>query len=142
MPYVTQSDLKGKIPAELLLQALDDNNDGVADDGVWDAIAADVDNAINGPLEGRYTVPLAAPYPAAVAEAALVFACEAIYLRRGLAGKDQNPWTTRADALRKRLEAIGSGEQPLTATAVPVKSGGAVIGEDARLYDELNRLMV
>jgi phage gp36-like protein len=140
MSYVAQTDLKGKIPDDLLLQALDDNNDGVADDGVWDQIAADVDKAINGPLEGRYTVPLAAPYPSVVQDAAVVFACEAIYMRRGLAG-DQNPWIKRADALRKRLEAIGNGDQPLTATATPAKSGGAVIGESARLYDESGRLM-
>jgi hypothetical protein len=142
MPYVSQADLKGKVPDDLLLQALDDDGDGVADDGVWDGISADVDKAINGPLEGRYSVPLAAPYPYLVTEAALIFACEAIYMRRGLAGKDQNPWVTRADAMRKRLEAIGNGEQPLTATAGQLKSGGAVIGEPARTYDESGRLMV
>jgi phage gp36-like protein len=140
MPYVLQSALKGKVPDDLLLQALDDNADGVADEGIWDAISADVDRAIDGRLEGRYTVPLAAPLPAVVAEAAIVFAAEAVYMRRGLAG-DQNPWTKQADGFRKRLEAIGTGEQPLKNDVVPVKSGGAVISEPSRTYDEAGRLM-
>ena len=142
MSYVKQIDLKGKISDDLMLQALDDNNDGVADDGVWDSIASDVDKAINGPLEGRYTVPLALPYPAVVSEAAVIFACEAVYMRRGLAGKDQNPWVSRADSLRKRLEAIGNGDQPLTVNVAPAKSGGALISEPARTYDKGGRLMV
>jgi phage gp36-like protein len=140
MSYILQSALKGKVPNDLLLQALDDNADGVEDDGVWDSIAADVDRAIDGRLEGRYTVPLAAPLPAVVAEAAIVFAAEAVYMRRGLAG-DQNPWTKQADAFRKRLEAIGAGEQTLKNDLAPVKSGGAVISEPSRTYDEANRLM-
>ena len=142
MSYVQQSDLKGKIPDDLLRQALDDDNDGVADESVWESIATDVDKAINGPLEGRYAVPLALPYPAVVADAAVVFACEAIYMRRGLAGKDNNPWVTRADSLRKRLEAIGNGDQPLTVNVAPAKSGGALISEPARTYDKGGRLMV
>jgi phage gp36-like protein len=140
MPYILQTALKGKVPDDLLLQALDDNGDGVADEGVWDAISADVDRASDGRLEGRYTVPLAAPHPAVVAEAAIVFAAEGVYMRRGLAG-DQNPWTKQADTFRKRLEAIGAGEQTLKNDLAPVKSGGAVISEPSRTYDEANRLM-
>ena len=141
MPYILQSALKGKVPDDLLLQALDDNADGVADDGVWDAISGDVDRAIDGRLEGRYSVPLAAPLPAVVTEAATVIACEAVYMRRGLSG-DNNPWTKQADAFRKRLEAIGAGELPLNATIIPVKSGGTVIGETSRTYNESGCLMV
>lgn len=141
MAYILQSALKGKVPDDLLLQALDDDADGVADDGVWESIAEDVDQAINGRLEGRYAVPLAEPLPSVVLESATVFAAEAIYLRRGLSG-DQNPWTKQADTFRKRLEDIGSGLQPLTNAIKAVKSGGAVIGEEARLYDESNRLLV
>jgi len=141
MSYILQTALKGKVPDDLLLQALDDNADGVADDGIWDTIAADVDRAIDGRLEGRYTVPLAAPLPAVVVEAATVFAAEAVYMRRGLAG-DQNPWIKQADAFRKRLESIGSGEMPLNNTVVPAKSGGAVISEPSRTYNESGTMMV
>ena len=141
MSYILQTALKGKVPDDLLLQALDDNADGVADDGIWDTIAADVDRAIDGRLEGRYAVPLAAPLPAVVIEAATVFAAEAVYMRRGLAG-DQNPWIKQADAFRKRLEAIGSGEQPLKNNFAPAKSGGSVITEPSRVYDPSNRLIL
>lgn len=133
MPYVTQAALKGKIPDDLLLQALDDNGDGVADDGVWDSISDDVDKAINGPLEGTYDVPLAEPYPYVVTESAIIFACEAIYMRRGLATKDVNPWVTRADAMRKRLEDIGSGTIPLTKEKTASGPEGTVISETSKL---------
>ena len=57
MPYILQSDLDGKIPAQLLLQALDDNHDGLADADVWDKIVVDVESAINSRLEGNYAIP-------------------------------------------------------------------------------------
>jgi phage gp36-like protein len=141
MAYILQTSLKGKVPDDLLLQALDDDGDGMADVGVWESISCDVDRAIDGRLEGRYAVPLAEPLPSVVAEAATVFAAEAVYLRRSLSG-DQNPWTKQAETFRKRLEDIGAGLQPLTNAIKAVKSGGAVIGEAARLYDESNRLLV
>jgi phage gp36-like protein len=132
MSYILQSNLDGKVPAQILLQALDDNGDGLADDGVWDKIVTDVENAINGRLEGNYTVPLTAPYPAIITEAAKILAAEAIYLRRGLSG-DQNPWVKQADAMRKRLEDIGSGDKPLTAATNPQGMTGVIISEDSRL---------
>lgn len=132
MPYVVQSDLEGKIPAQLLLQALDDNGDGLADDGVWDQIATDVGNAINSRLEGNYAVPLTGTVPAIVTEAAKILAAEAVYLRRGMSG-DQNPWVKQADVMRKRLEDIGSGKLPLTTDAAPNGPAGVIITEPSRL---------
>jgi phage gp36-like protein len=132
MAYILQSDLDGKIPAQLLLQALDDNGDGLADDGVWDKIVLDVESAINSRLEGNYAIPLAAPIPAIISEAAKILAAEAVYLRRGLTG-DQNPWVKQADAMRKRLEDIGSGKLPLTPATNPQGPTGVVITETSRL---------
>lgn len=132
MSYVIQSDLDGKIPAQLLLQALDDNGDGLEDAGVWDKIVVDVESAINSRLEGNYTIPLAEPIPAIISEAAKILAAEAIYLRRGLAG-DQNPWVKQADAMRKRLEDIGSGTKPLKPGTDPQGPAGVVITETSRL---------
>lgn len=141
MSYFLRSELEAKVPALLIVQALDDDGDGVEDAGKWDALVADVERAIDGRLEGRFTVPLAAPQPAVVHESAVVLAAEAIYMRRGLAG-DQNPWVKQADALRARLEKIGSGDLPLTPQAQPAQSSGAVIGESARLHDESGRMLV
>jgi len=132
MSYILITDLDGKIPAQLLLQALDDNGDGVADDGVWDKLVVDVESAINSRLEGNYAIPLAAPIPAIISEAAKILAAEAVYLRRGLAG-DQNPWLKQADAMRKRLEDIGSGKLPLTSATNPQGPAGTVITETSRL---------
>lgn len=132
MSYILQSDLDGKIPALLLLQALDDNGDGLADADVWDKLVVDVENAINSRLEGNYAIPLAEPIPAIISEAAKVLAAEAIYLRRGLAG-DQNPWVKQADAMRKRLEEIGSGDKPLKPGTSPQGPAGVVITETSRL---------
>jgi phage gp36-like protein len=132
MSYILITDLDGKVPAQLLLQALDDNGDGLADDGVWDKIVVDVESAINSRLEGNYAIPLAEPLPAIVSEAAKILAAEAVYQRRGLSG-DQNPWVKQADAMRKRLEDIGSGDKPLKPDTAPQGPSGVVINETSRL---------
>jgi phage gp36-like protein len=141
MSYITQSDLESRVPPAFIVQALDDDGDGEADAGLWDKVASAVDAQINGRLEGRYAVPLAAPVPAVVIEAALVLAAEALYLRRGISG-DQNPWSKQADGIRDRLERIGSGKEALKNEVSPARSGGAVIGEPARTFDAAGRLMV
>ena len=141
MPYVTQSELEAVIPRDYIVEALDDDKDGQADEGVWDNVYAAVAAAIEGPLGQRYSVPFSNPFPAVVVEAARVLAAEALFLRRGRAG-DHNPWTARADAVRKRLEAIAEGKAPLTAGATSVPGGGTVISEDSKLYDEAGRVMV
>jgi phage gp36-like protein len=132
MSYISQSDLKGKVPDQLLLQALDDNGDGLEDDGAWDQLVVDVESAINSRLEGNYAIPLADPLPAIVSEAAKILAAEAVYQRRGLSG-DQNPWVKQADAMRKRLEEIGSGDKPLKPDTAPQGPAGVIITEPSRL---------
>jgi hypothetical protein len=141
MPYIVQTDLEAKVPATLILQALDDNADGVQDDGLWDKVYTAVENEIHGVLEGRYAVPFASPYPSVVVTAAFVLMAEAIYLRRGLAG-DQNPWTKQAADIRKTLADIGSGDKPLKYEVTPAQTGGAVISEPAKTYQEGGLLMV
>ena len=132
MAYVLKSDLEGKIPASLILQALDDDNDGIEDAGAWDELVVDVESAINSRLEGNYDIPLALPLPAIISEAAKILAAEAIYMRRGIAG-EQNPWIKQADMMRKRLEDIGSGEKPLKPGTNPAGPTGAVITEQSRI---------
>lgn len=141
MAYTTQSALASRVPPTFIVQALDDNGDGEADEGLWDLVSSGVDAQINGRLEGRYAVPLAEPFPAVVTEAALVLAAEALYLRRGLSG-DQNPWSKQANDIRARLERIGAGKEALKNEIAPARSGGSVIGETSRTYDGSGRLMV
>ena len=113
--YVTLNDLKGEIPAPFLIQALDDDNDGVVD--AWSLVQASVQEAIDSLLEGRFTVPLTLnPLPKIIKRAAVAFACELCYRRRSTPDKD-NPWKGVADSFRKILSAITAGERD---TLVPL----------------------
>jgi hypothetical protein len=116
MSYVDRSQVEAKLPPQFLLQALDDDGDGLEDEGVWDAIAAEADEAVEGFLEGRYAIPFAeGSVPRIVSNAAKLFALETLYMRRGYS-KDTdppNPWAAAATAMRARLARIGAGEEPL-----------------------------
>jgi phage gp36-like protein len=116
MPYVQQSDLTADIPPEFITQALDDNNDGVADAGLWDLIAQDVSDAIDMQIGVRYAVPLQPDgngnYPTTVVSAARILAAEKLYARRPAADM-RNPWTARANQIRAMLDKIGAGSLPL-----------------------------
>lgn len=121
MPYVQQADIVVDIPPDFLTQALDDNGDGVADTGLWDQIAQLVSDEIDAQIGVRYQVPLVPNtgtypltngFPPIVVNAARVLACEKLYGRRSI-GEGRNPWTSRANATRTQLAAIGAGNFPL-----------------------------
>lgn len=111
-PYVQFSDVEAKIPRRFLHEALDDDLDGQADPAIFDTIVGQIGNEIEGTLGQRYATPFTAPYPSIILDAALIFACEAIYGRR--VAPEQNPWKSRADQIRTKLDAIAKGDQPLT----------------------------
>jgi phage gp36-like protein len=113
MPYLTQAEIEADIPPQFLLEALDDDNDGVADSGLWDKIEVSAAEAIDGVLGQRFTVPFAAPLPAIVKTAARVFILEKLYARRGTKSED-NPWVSQANKLRAKLDLIADGEEPLS----------------------------
>lgn len=140
MPYVEQTDIEALIPAEFLLQALDDDQDGEADPGVWDKLVVAVGDEIDGALGQKYTVPFATPYPSVVKAAAKVLALWSLYQRRGLAG-DRNPWESEAKRQRDKLDRIGKGLDPLTPDNLGKKPGGVVITETAKTYDGNGNLM-
>ena len=139
MPYVALDDLRGKIPQTFLVQALDDDRDGEVDAGLWELIQSQADQAVDSRLGQRYPVPFDDP-PAIVSEAALIFACEAIYARR--VGPEQNPWMGMGNAMRSRLERIGSGDESLTPEIARTKPSGGVISEPARTYSSAGRLAI
>jgi phage gp36-like protein len=125
VPYVLQSEIEARLPADFLREALDDNNDGEADAGVWDKVAAAVAAEIDGILGQRFQVPFAT-VPAVVKAAANVLALEMLYARRGTAA-DANPWTKQASDHRAKLNAIADGEQPLQpGTSRPAPSVSAI----------------
>lgn len=137
MSYLTQASLGSLVPPAFIVQALDDDADGIADEGLWDMIAAEASQAVDGFLAGRYPVPFAAPVPATVAQAARVFAAEMLYTRRNFTGS-ANPFTARADRFRDRLEKIGTGDLPLDAASAAVSPPVAVVKADALTAPSFN----
>jgi phage gp36-like protein len=112
MPYVEPTDLVGLIPNTHLTEALDDDQDGTPDPGVFDSVADTVSRDIDARLGQRYGTPFQYPYPAVVIFAARILALEALYTRRGQKD-DKNPYGAQAQAQRAKLDAIGAGSQPL-----------------------------
>jgi phage gp36-like protein len=129
MPYLTFADLEAEIPTAFLIQALDDDNDGIVD--AWDKVQASAAEEVDSLLEGRFTVPLELdPLPKIIKRAAVAFACELCYRRRSTPDKD-NPWADRAKAFRKTLAAISTGDLKLDAgpaavAAQPATAGGVI----------------
>jgi hypothetical protein len=127
--YVEYSDLQGMIPAQFLLQALDDAGTGNPD--AWDTVQSQACEAVDALLCGRYDTPFQPDpngnYPAIVTMAAKNFAAELCYNRRGRI-EDSNPYRSAADTFRKQLTRIGAGQMPLTPEInVTTQSGTAIV---------------
>jgi len=135
MPYIELSDLNGQIPPQFLVQALDDDNDGVID--AWAQVRTAACEDVDALLEGRFAVPLTLdPLPKIIKRAAVAFACELCYRRRSTPD-DQNPWKGRADAFRKTLAMITAGDLKLSvsprADDAAVDPPGSIITHDSAL---------
>lgn len=135
MSYVTQNQIETAIPAQHLVDALDDDRDQVADAGKLDEVIAAASQQVDSYLESRYTVPFTT-VPKKVAEAAFTFTCELLYQRRGLFG-DDNPWFKRAEAWRELLKKIGEGEGQITAGEGQAFTPGAAVTEDTVINDSM-----
>lgn len=137
--YFIMSDLAAELPGKFLIQALDDDKDGLADSEVFASIQSAVKNEIDGKLEQKYDVAqFGANPPALVRSIALTLACETLYRRRGIDEKN-NPYTQRAKDARKKLDAIAKGDQLLYPKAKKANQSGAVIGEDAKTVSTSGR---
>ena len=143
MPYLELSDLTGQIPPQFLTQALDDNNDGYID--AWDQVQAAVQEDVDALLEGRFAVPLTlSPMPKIIKRACVAFACELCYRRRATTDAD-NPWKGRADAFRKTLSMITTGDLKLSvsphAEDAAVDPAASVITFDSGMGNPGSRIM-
>jgi phage gp36-like protein len=132
MPYVSLIQIQTKIPAAILNDALDDDGDGKADAGQFDAIVATASAEIDGYLSGLFAVPFADPAPAKVVSAAMAFVCEMIYQRRGVQ-EERNPFDSVAKFWRKHLQQVGNREIPFDASAVQAFVPGAAITDPVSL---------
>lgn len=131
MPYATYNDIAALIPPAFLVQALDDNGDGAADDGVFDLVLGQVSDDINGYLGLRYALPLGEPYPDIVVSAARVFVAEKLYKRRGTAD-EANPWSAEASQKRTILKDISLGKAPLSPTIDRQDPSASIITQPMR----------
>lgn len=133
MAYIEIQHLDGEIPPEFLTQALDDDSDGVID--AWERVQTSACEEVDALLEGRFAVPLTlSPLPKIIKRAAVAFACELCYRRRGTPD-NVNPWKGRADALRKTLSMISAGDIKLSVAPAPeeVDPAGSIIIFDSGL---------
>lgn len=139
--YTTLDQVTAKLPADFILQALDDDKDGIIDPSVWQAVAADAADQVDDRLGQRYTVPFNPDnLSAKVRAASLMFVLETLYLRRGLGTEETNPFLNSARAARKELAAIGSGEVPLSPEAKRPHASVSTVTEPARTSSAFGRL--
>lgn len=129
MPYVTRDQVQVKVPAPVLLDALDDDGDGKEDDGLFDSLVATASQEVDGYLAGLFTVPFLDPAPPKVCQAALAFVLESIYGRRNVSGEERNPnpYKSQAKFWRDHLQKVGNRELPFDATQSKAFTPGAVV---------------
>lgn len=116
MSFLTQQEILGRIPAQAIIEALDDDRDGEPDEAAWTEVLSAVRDEIEGRLGPRYSAPFAAPVVPVVKAAAKTLAIYFLHERRGLYG-EQNPLWQEVLETRRRLDRIASGDMPLTAGA-------------------------
>ena len=142
MAYITESDMVGVVPDDIRVVALDDDNSGMESENVWDIIVTAVERRINGILGSRYATPFSEPLPDVVKDAAITFAANLLFLRRGIP-RENNPWAKEAESMTKRLESIAKGAMDLTADpSVSADGDGAIISEPSRTHSANSDLMV
>jgi phage gp36-like protein len=129
--YFDWQDLIGVIPEDFALEALDDDNDGVAE--MWDTARAAAEDAVDGYLEGRYAVPIPeAHLPSLVKRSAVLFCAADCYSRRRQ--EDAFPYKRELASRIKTLEQIRDGKTQLTHSKRSAKPRGFILSEPSRTY--------
>ena len=127
MTSLTIQDLVGDMPELMIIAALDDDHDGVADAGPFRAALA----SANARAEAIFGGTVPDRYAKAADYAVRAFILDIIYRRKGGCGEDDaNPWAKLADEQAERLRALASGTESIDAT-----SDGAVIAKPAKIYN-------
>ena len=116
-------DLSGEMPLATIVQALDDDGDGQADETAWAAVQASAEERIADAFGGAVPERCAG----AVAYARKVFLLDILYGRRGFSG-DKNPFASKARDTEARLRKLSSGDE-----APAGIGGGTVFSEPAKV---------
>lgn len=131
--YTTLAQIKAKLPHEFVVEALDDDKDGVMDEDVLAAVLEDAASQVDARLGQRYAVPFDPDdLPAIVSSSSLMFVLETLYQRRGYGTEENNPFLASARAARRKLEEIGMGTGQLTPGAQRPRPSVAVFGEPSK----------
>lgn len=137
--YILIGALEAELPPQFLVQALDDDGDGLADPGVWDKVLDAVSTEIDGILGQRYPVPFQNPLPAVVVHSARVLALAMLHRRRGIEDK-ANPFAKTAQQALEKLQAIAAGKEPLTPEIQRQAPGVSIIGEKSKLQSSSGKI--
>ena len=131
--YTTLAEVKAKLPYDFIIEALDDDKDGLMDEDVLTAVLEDAANQVDARLGKRYSVPF---NPAAlepiISSSSLMFVLETLYQRRGYGTEENNPFLASARAARAELNEIGNGAVPLTPVAQKPRQSISIVTEPAR----------
>ena len=141
MAYVTESEMVAVVPEDVLTVAVDDDGTGIAKEGVWDIVATAAGRRVDAILAARYDVPFSSPYPDLVKDAALTFAAELLYLRKGIAG-DANPWSKKAAEVLAHLQKVAKGEMDMDIASTDQAADADVVSEDSKTFSDNENLMV
>ena len=127
MTKLTIDDLTGDMPETVLIAALDDDRDGLADEKVFRAALA----SANARAEAIFGGAVPAQYATAADYAVRVFLLDILYRRHGDAD-EKNPWAKIAEAQEARLRALAAGTE-----SIDGPTDGAVIAKPAKIYNAL-----
>lgn len=113
MAYTTQAAVEGRVPPRILLDALDDDDDGQIDSGLMDRIIANASADVDLFIGNRVATPMTSP-TSGVCAAALWFVIRDIYARR----RDELPkeFADAIAAVTKWLMQVRDGEQTIDST--------------------------
>ena len=127
MTNLTIDDLVGDMPERMIVEALDDDGDGFADDSAFNAAL----KSANARAEAIFGGEVPARYARTADYAVRVFLLDLIHRRHGDAD-EKNPWARLADQEEARLKGLANGTEAIDAT-----SDGAVIAKPAKIYNTL-----
>lgn len=132
MTYATQADLTERFGADELKQLTDPENGAVINTALVNAALVDADALVDAHLQGRYTLPLAVPYPRLVVN----MACD-LARARLFGDRITDPVRARHSDTLTQLGRIADGRMALTVATgeQPPQSRRVVSGQSASAYD-------